>query len=111
MRRWQQLLYEMKKKYEEKRKVLHQQLVSRMIKSADRRTGLLRKITKPTTWRGGVQILKEEEEKKKEWAKLWQCDAKVQDLEDKPWRNRELKNLKEDMPRLLEKEVEKAAKS
>ena len=43
VRRWHKWLYEMKKKYEEKRKVFHQQLVSRMIKSADGGTGLLRK--------------------------------------------------------------------
>ena len=46
---------------------------------ADGRTGLLHKITKPTAWRGGVQILEEEEkdvrplatgeEKGREWAK------------------------------------------
>ena len=52
------------------------------------------KNTKPTAWRGGVQILKEEEEdakpsatceeKKKEWAKHWQCDTEVQDLNDIP---------------------------
>ena len=28
-----------------------------------------------------------------------------------PWRSEELKNLDEDMPRLLEKELEKAAKN
>ena len=41
-------------------KVEHQKLVSRMIRSADGGAGLLRQITKPTAWRGGVQILKEE---------------------------------------------------
>ena len=34
--------------------------LSGMIKSADGSAGLLRRITKPTAWRGGVQ--KEEEE-------------------------------------------------
>ena len=52
--------------------------------SAEVGTRLLQKITKSTAWRGGVQILKEEEEdvkplarcdeKRKEWAKHWQCD-------------------------------------
>ena len=44
--------------------------------------GLLLKISQPTAWKGGVQLLKEEEgakpvatceEKKKAWAKHWQC--------------------------------------
>ena len=49
---------EMKKKDEENRMdVDHQK-----IKSADGGTGLLHKITKPTVWRGGGQILKREEE-------------------------------------------------
>ena len=65
---------------------------------------LLHKITKPTAWRGG-QILKKEEdakplvrceEKGKEWAR--HCDADVQDEKNKPWRNEELKKLEEDMP-------------
>ena len=50
-----------------------------------------------------MQILKEEEEdakplgsceeKRKEWAKHWQCDTNVQDLKDRPCRNEELKHL------------------
>ena len=43
-------------------KKLHQQLVIQMIKSAEGSGGLLHKITKPTAWRGGAQILKKEEE-------------------------------------------------
>ena len=39
-----------------------------------------------------------------------ECDTKVQDLMDKPWRNEELKNFGEDMLKLLKK-LEKAAKS
>ena len=73
-----------------------------MIKSADSSAGLLHKITKPTTWRGGTQILKKEEQdarlldrceaKRKEWAKHWQCDESVQKVEDKPWEKRTLKS-------------------
>ena len=110
MLQWYNWLVEMKKKDEEKRMEVEQQkLFSRMIKSAGGRTGHVHKITKPTAWRGGVQMLKDEEEdgqpsarceeKKKEWAKHWQCDTKVQDLNDHPWRHEELKSL------------EKAAKS
>ena len=69
---------------------MHQLKVNQMIKSADGSAGLLHKITKPTAWRG-VQILKKEEEdarlmhrceaKRKEWAKRWQCDENVQNIE------------------------------
>ena len=68
-----------------------------MIKSAEGSAGLFHKITKPTMWRGGVQILKKEEEdarlldrceaKRKEWAKRWECDESVQNVEDKPWKH------------------------
>ena len=51
---------------------------------------------------GVERILKEEEdatplarceEKRNEWAKHWQCDAKVQGLKHKPWGIEELKKL------------------
>ena len=59
---WYNWLCEMKKKDEERRMdVEHQKLASRMIRSAEARTGL-HKITKATAWRGGVQIPHEEEE-------------------------------------------------
>ena len=58
------------------------------VRSAEGGTGLLHEITKPTAWRGGVQILKEEEqdarpmdrceERRKEWARHWHCDANAQ---------------------------------
>ena len=111
MQKWYDWPCEMKKKDEAKKmEVEHRTLVSRMIKSADGSAGLLHKITMPTTWRGGVQVLKKEEEDAKpmarceeeeEWAKHWQCDTKVQNPKDKPWRNEELKSLEEEMPRLL----------
>ena len=44
-----------------------------MIKSAEGSAGLLHNITKPTIWRGGVQILKKEEENAK---LLERCEAK-----------------------------------
>ena len=62
--------------------------MSRMIASADGGIGPLHKITKPTAWRGGVQILKEKEEdvkpstsceeKRRECAQHWQHDTEVQ---------------------------------
>ena len=39
----------------------HQNLVSRMIAGAEGAAGLLHKITKPTSWRGGVQVQEEED--------------------------------------------------
>ena len=51
-----------KKDENEKMEVMHQRKVEKMIKSAEGSAGLLHKITKPTIWRGGVQILKKEEE-------------------------------------------------
>ena len=83
------------KKEDEKRKMehLHQQKVNRMIKSAEGSAGLLHKITKPTTWRGGAQILKKVEDdarlsdrceaKRKVWAKHWQWYESAQNVEDK----------------------------
>ena len=58
---------------------MSQQRVKQMIKSAEGSAGLFHKITKPSAWRGGAQILKKEEEdarfldrceaKRKEWSK------------------------------------------
>ena len=56
--------------------------MNQMTKSADGSSGLLRRITKPTAWRGGEQILKEQkdvrlmdrcEKKRQQWARNWQC--------------------------------------
>ena len=64
-----------------------------MIESAEGCEGLLHRITKPTARRGRAQILKKENEDvrlldrgeatRKEWAKHWQCDERVQNVEDK----------------------------
>ena len=113
MLRWYNWLYElMKKKDEEKRmEVEHQKLVSRMTQHCWwRNRSFLHKITTPTAWRGGVQILKEYEEdvkpsarceeKRKELATHWQCDTEVQNLQDKPWGHEELRSVEEGMPRV-----------
>ena len=47
--------------------------VSQMIKSAKRSAGLLHKISQPTAWRGGAQILVNEEEDAR---LLDSCEAK-----------------------------------
>ena len=63
MQKWYEWLEDMKKKDEkENMEEMHQRKAEKMIKSAEGSAGLLHKITKPTVWRGGVQILKEEEE-------------------------------------------------
>ena len=82
MQKWYNWLEEMKKKDEkEKMKEMQQHKVAQMVKSAEGSAGLLRKISKPTAWRGGVRILVNEEEdaklldrceaKRKEMAKHW----------------------------------------
>ena len=80
MQKWYKWLDETKRRDEKgMMEELHQQNV------AEGSAGLLRKITEPTAWRGGAQILKKEEEdarlldrcdaKREEWAK--QCDESV----------------------------------
>ena len=68
------------KKKDEKEKMgeMHQRNVEKIIKSAEGSAGLLHKITKPTMWRGGVQILKEEEEDAR---LLDRCEAKRKEWE------------------------------
>ena len=84
---------------------------------AEGSAGLLHKITKPTAWRGGAHILKTEEQnarlldsceaKRKEWARHWQCEEEVHNLEDKPWMNEELRSAEEALQRFEEHELEK----
>ena len=93
---------------------------TQMIKSVEGSAGLLHKITKPAAWRGGAQILEKAEEdvrrldrceaKRKEWAKRWQCDESVQNMEDKAWKIEELKELEEALSRLKERELETASR-
>ena len=99
---------------------MHQQRVNQMIKNAEGNAGLLHKITKPTAGRGGAQISKKEEEdarlldrceaKRKECARHWACDESVQNLEDKPWKNEEMKRLEEALPMLKECDLEKVSR-
>ena len=49
---------------------------------------------------GDARLLDHSEAKRKEWAKHWQCDESVQNLEEKPWENEELTKLEEARPRL-----------
>ena len=73
-----------------------------------------------TACRRGAQILKKDEEagrlldrceaKREEWAKQWQCDESVQNMEDKPWKHEESKKLEEALPRLKESDLEEASR-
>ena len=60
MQKWYEWLEHMKKKDEKgKMEEMHQRRqVEQMNKGAEGSAGFLHKITKPTLWRGGVQILK-----------------------------------------------------
>ena len=99
---------------------MHQHKVAQKITSAEGSASLLHKISKPTAWRGGAQILVDEEEdarllgrceaKRKEWAKHWQCDEEVQNVEEKPWKNAELRKLEEALPKLKECHLEKVSR-
>ena len=63
MQGWFSWLEDLKKQDEkEQMEKLHQQQASQMVESAEGSAGLLHKITKPTAWRGGAQILEKEED-------------------------------------------------
>ena len=72
------------------------------------------------TMEGRAQILEKVEEdarlldrceaKRKEWSTDWQCDEEVQNMQDKPWRNKELRRCEEALPRLKEGDLEKASR-
>ena len=91
-----------------------------MIRSAEGSAGLLHTISKPTPWRGGAQILEKEKEDarlldrceatRKDWAKHWQCDEEVQNVEDRPWKNEELRKWEEALPRLKECDLGESTK-
>ena len=94
--------------------------MTQMVSSVEGSAGLLHQITKPTAWRGGTKIWEKEEEdarlmdrceaKRQEWVKQWQCGESVQNMEDKPWEDEELKKLEEALPRLKECDLEKASR-
>ena len=80
----------------------------------------LHKIPKSAAWKGGLRVLEECEEdvkhmtrceeKRKEWAKRWQCDSALQSMEDKPWRTGELRSREELLPQNKEN-LERAVRS
>ena len=102
---------EQKKDEKKRREEEHQKLVGRLISRVEG-AGFLYRTTKSVAWRGCLQVLEELrgrcltheecEEKRKEWAKQSLCDSEVQGVEDKPWKNEELRSLEEGLPRLKE---------
>ena len=57
-----------------------------------------------------ARLLDRCEAKRKEWSIHWQCDEEVQNMQDKPWRNEELRRCEEALPRLREGDLEKASR-
>ena len=97
-----------------------QHKAAQMIKGAEERAGLFHNNSKLTAWRRGAQIVVNEEEdvrlldrceaQRKEWAKHWQCDEDVQNVEEKPWKNEELRSAEEARPHLKEWELKKVSR-
>ena len=74
MQKWFEWLeYTKRKDEKENMEEMHHRKVEKMTKSAEGGAGFLRKIMKPTMWRGGVQILMEEGEDAR---LLDRCEAK-----------------------------------
>ena len=48
-------------------------------------------------------VAKQEEQ----WSQHWQCNEEIQNTQNKPWRNEELKECEEALPRLKEGDLEK----
>ena len=57
-----------------------------------------------------ARLLDRCEAKGKEWSNHWQCDEEVQRMQDKPWKNEELSEGEEALPRLKEGDLEKASR-
>ena len=49
-------------------------------------------------------------ERRRRWAKHWQCNEEVQNAKDKPWKNEKLRKLDKALPRLKEGDLEKASR-
>ena len=75
--------------------------VEKMIQSAEGSAGPLHKITKPTMWRGGVQILKKKtrgcqivvRRRGKNGQSVRNVTRKYRICKNKPWRNEELEEF------------------
>ena len=49
-------------------------------------------------------------QKRKDWSTHWQCDEDVQKMQDRPWRNEELKRSEEALLRLKDDDSEKTSR-
>ena len=56
-----------------------------------------------------ARLLNRCEAKRKEWPRHRQCDVSVQNVDDKTWKNEELRNFEEALPRLKECHLEKVS--
>ena len=82
---------------------MHQQKVEKMIKQRRRQCWTSPQINEANNveWRSADTEERQEDARLldrceaiwKDWAKHWQCDVSVQNVEDKPWENEELKKL------------------
>ena len=92
---------------------MHQRKVEKVIESSEGSAGLLHKITNLTMWRGGVQdarlLDRCEGEETRNGQRHWQSDEEIQNKQNKPWRNDELKECEEALPRLKEGDLDKAS--
>ena len=113
-KRYEWLEYVKTKDEKEKMEEMHQRKVEKMIKSAEGSAGSVHKITKSTMWRRSeeedARRLDRCEAKRKEWGKNWKCDEEIQNMQNKPWRNDELKECEEALPRLKEGDLDKASR-
>ena len=63
MQKWYEWLEQLKRKMRSKRwRRCIKTKVSQIIEGAEGSAGLMHKLTEPTAWRGGAQILKKEDE-------------------------------------------------
>ena len=57
-----------------------------------------------------ARLLDRCEAKRKGWAKHWQCDGEVQNVDEKPWKNQELRSVEEALPKLKECHLEEVSR-
>ena len=122
MQKWYEWQEHMKKKDEkEKMEEMHQRKVQKMVKSAAGSPGLLHKITKANDVEERSTDPEEKgrrrecagtlrSKKKKNGQNICSAMRKLRSMQKKPWRNEELKECEEALPRLKEGDLEKASR-
>ena len=107
MQKWFEWLEEITKKDERKKmEEVHQQRVSQMIKSADGSAGSCTRSRSPQHGEEERRSRRKNKrmsgcwtdvkQRRKNGQSHWQCDERVQNLEDKPWKKEELNWRKPD---------------